>query len=396
MAMKMIPLLLSFLLLPAGGCTRSARQAAAFDPQKMRDFCVARIQATALTLTAVDSMPRHILQGEKNWNRVSIHDWTSGFWPGLLWLGWECSGDPQLRDLAARFSASLEPLLAVPAESHDLGFMFFSSFGNGYRLTGNPAYRRILLRAADSLATLFNPKVGTILSWPGMRTRMGWPHNTIIDNMMNLELLFWAARNGGSPRLREIAIRHAETCRQTLIRPDFSVYHVGVFDTTDGHFIKGVTVQGWASGSMWARGQAWAIYGYTMAFRETGKAEFLQTARGLAGRFLARLPEDGIPFWDFDDPAIPASPRDAAAGAIAAAALIELAQLTPEPAAAEGYHAAAVALLTRLSSPGYLSKGANQAFLLHATGHKPAGSEIDASLIYADYYYLQALMRLIK
>ncbi|HNW60275.1 MAG TPA: glycoside hydrolase family 88 protein [bacterium] len=389
-------LLLPGTLLFAASCHPAAPSARTFDPLRMRDYCVAKTRATLRVRADADSMPRHILRGEKEWNRVSVHDWTSGFWPGILWYAYECSGDTVLQRAAEGATSALAQLLEVPAESHDLGFMFFCSYGQAFRLTGDPACKEMVLRAADSLATLYHPRVGTILSWPGMRARMGWPHNTIIDNMMNLELLFWAAKHGGSPRLAEIAVRHAETSMRTLIRPDYSVYHVGVFDTTDGHFIKGVTVQGYSDSSMWARGQAWAIYGYTVAYRETGKAEFLQTARGLADRFLARLPADLIPYWDFDDPSIPAAPRDAAAAAIAASALLELGQHVTGPAAAQRYRAAAIALLSRLSTPEYLGGETCQAFLRHATGHKPAGSEIDASLIYADYYYLEALMRLTR
>ncbi len=215
-------------------------------------------------------------------------------------------------------------VLDVPVDNHDLGFMFYCSFGNGYRLTQDTAYHNILLTAADSLATLFNPKVGTILSWPSMREKMNWPHNTIIDNMINLELLFWASKNGGSQDHCNIAVKHAETCMKMLIRPDYTTIHVAVFDTVDGHFIKGVTHQGYADSSLWARGQAWGIYGYAMCYRETGKPEFLETAQKLADVFIQRLPEDGIPYWDFDDPAIPNTTKDASAAAVAASGMLEL------------------------------------------------------------------------
>ncbi|WP_282590989.1 glycoside hydrolase family 88 protein [Gaoshiqia sediminis] len=348
------------------------------------------------SLTQVDSLPRNILQGQTDWNIVGIHDWCSGFWPGILWYAYEASGDTTILSQAQKFTDPLRGVLDVPVDNHDLGFMLYCSFGNGYRLTGDSAYHDFLLEAADSLATLFNPKVGTILSWPAMREKMGWPHSTIIDNMINLELLFWAAKNGGSHDLYDMAVKHAKTCMTTLVRPDYSIYHVAVFDTVDGHFIKGVTHQGYSDGSMWARGQGWGIYGYTMCFRETGKDEFLTMAEKLADKLLERLPEDGMPYWDFDDPAIPNSPKDASAAAVAASGMLELSTYMKDENLKAKYKDAAVALLAKLSSNEYLSGDKNQAFLLHSTGHYPNGSEIDASIIYADYYYLEALMRLKK
>jgi Highly conserved protein containing a thioredoxin domain len=347
-------------------------------------------------LHSADSLPRNILKGQIRWNKVDIHDWCSGFWPGILWQAYEVSGDTAILAKALKFTEPLRGVLSVPVDNHDLGFMLFCSFGNGYRLTKDQAYHDFLLIAADSLATLYNPKVGTILSWPGMRAKMNWPHNTIVDNMINLELLFWASKNGGRRELYDMAVKHAETCMTTLVRPDFTMYHVAVFDTIDGHFIKGVTHQGYADNSMWARGQAWGIYGYTMCFRETGDSQFLNLAEKLADKFIERLPEDGIPYWDFDDPAIPNTTKDASAAAIAASGMIELSTFTKEPLLQTKYRNAAVNLLSKLSTSNYLSEDKNQAFLMHSTGHKPNGTEIDASIIYADYYYLEALLRLKK
>ena len=343
-------------------------------------------------LDKTDSFPRNINHGQTQWNKVNIHDWTSGFWPGVLWYAYEASGDSAILTKAKDFTNPLSGVLAVPVENHDLGFMLFCSFGNGFRITKNPAYKILLLQAADSLATLFNPKVGTILSWPAMRKKMNWPHNTIIDNVINLELLFWASKNGGTQNLYNIAVKHAETCMHTLIRPDYTTYHVAVFDTIDGHFIKGVTHQGFADNSLWARGQAWGIYGYAMCFRETGKPEFLETAQKLADVFINRLPKDGIPYWDFDDPVIPDAPKDASA----AAGMLELSGFLKDNASKAKYKNAAISLLAKLSSAEYLSNDKNHSFLLHSTGHKPNGKEIDASIIYADYYYLEALLRLKK
>ena len=366
------------------------------DTQKMLNYYVEKVRGTMNSLMDAGSLPRNILKGQTQWNKVGIHDWCSGFWPGILWYAYEASGDSTILTNAHKFTTPLSGVLDVPVTDHDLGFMLFCSFGNGYRLTQDPTYHRILLTAADSLATLFNPKVGTILSWPAMRAKMGWPHNTIIDNMINLELLFWASKNGGSHDWYDMAVRHAETSMHTLVRPDFTTFHVAVFDTIDGHFIKGVTHQGYSDSSMWARGQAWGIYGFTMCYRETDKEEFLHTAEKLADVFIKRLPKDGIPYWDFDDPAIPNAPKDASAAAVAASGMLELSTYMKGTELKAKYYNAAVSLLTKLSLPKYLSGDTNQAFLLYSTGHKPAGSEIDASIIYADYYYLEALLRLKK
>ena len=214
--------------------------------------------------------------------------------------------------------------------------------------------------------------------------------------MMNLELLFWAAKNGGNHRLYDIAVRHANTTMQNHFRPDFSAYHVVVYDTISGKKIKGITHQGFADNSMWARGQSWAIYGYTMCYRETGKPEFLKFAQQVADIYLSRLPTDGIPFWDFDDPSIPFAPKDASAACITSSALLELSTLVKNKAKATYYRKQAERMLATLSAKQYLAKDQNASFLLHSTGHLPNGSEIDASIIYADYYFLEATIRLQK
>jgi len=212
--------------------------------------------------------------------------------------------------------------------------------------------------------------------------------------MMNLELLFWASKNGGDQCLYDMAVRHAEISKNTLIRPDYSTFHVAVFDNTDGHFIKGVTHQGYADDSQWARGQSWGIYGFTMCYRETGNEEFLNTAQKLADVFIRRLPDDGMPYWDFDDPTIPDSPKDASAAAVAASGMLELSTFLNDQTLRMKYRNAAIALLQKLSSDEYLSRDRNQSLLMHSTGHKPKESEVDASIIYADYYYFEALIRL--
>ena len=222
------------------------------------------------------------------------------------------------------------------------------------------------------------------------------PHNTIIDNMMNLELLFWAAKNGGDKKLYNIAVKHATVTMKNHFRTDFSTYHVLLYDKKTGDMIKGITSQGYANSSMWARGQAWSIYGFTVAYRETGNEAFLQTAIKAADMYLKSLPKDKIPYWDFDDPAIPNAPRDASAAAIVASALLELSDLCKGKAISNNYKDDAIAILMELSSVRYLSKDTNHAFLLHSTGNKPANKDVDVSIIYADYYFIEALLRLKK
>lgn len=394
--MKIIYIITICLLLILESCAVKQNEKAQLDTDKMLEYCVEKVKVSIADLSNFDSIPRNIYPNQSKWNKVNIHDWTSGFWPGLLWYAYEASGDDAILKNAVKYTESLSRVLDVPVDNHDLGFMLYCSFGNGYRLKKYPEYHDLLLVAADSLSTLYNPKVGTILSWPVMREKMNWPHNTIIDNMINLELLFWAAKNGGSHELYDMAVNHAKTCMKTLVRPDYSTNHVAVFDTIDGHFIKAVTHQGYADDSQWARGQAWAIYGYTMCFNETGDEEFLRTAQQLADVFINRLSEDGIPYWDFDDPKIPNAPKDASAAAVAASGMLALSICVMEKDQQAKYKNAAVDLISNLSTPEYLSGDKNQAFLLHSTGHLPNGTEIDASIIYADYYYMEALLRLKK
>lgn len=367
-----------------------------FEVEPLLDYCGGQIEKSLNSLDDTTQMPRNILfdKDERKWNCTSIYDWTSGFWPGILWYAYEYSHDAEIKKQAERYSSALYPVLDHKPGNHDLGFMMYCSLGNAYRLTGEQKYKKMLLRAADSLATLFDERVGTIHSWPGMRQQKGWPHNTIIDNMLNLELLFWAAKNGGDKRLYDIAFSHAEVTANNQFRDDYSTCHVVVYDTLSGKRISQLTHQGYADESLWARGQAWAIYGFTMCYRETGNVVFLDVAQKATDTYLQRLPADYIPYWDFDAPGIPEEPRDASAAAVVASGLLELRSYIKDKKKAGQYFDAAIKMLEALSSPAYLSGEVNNAFLLHSTGHKPHGSEIDASIIYADYYYIEALIRL--
>ena len=370
-----------------------------FDVNGALKYCSAQTNRTLKELEPIDytMMPRNIMDSLNTWScrKASKEEWTSGFWPGILWYDYEATKDPKIKAEAEKFTASLGFLSKTPAYDHDLGFLVFCSYGNAYRLTKNPVYKKIILDTADSLATLFNPKVGTILSWPREVKARNWPHNTIMDNMINLEMLFWAAKNGGDKRLYDIAVSHANKTMKCQFRPDYSSYHVAVYDTVTGNLIKGVTHQGYADNSMWARGQAWAIYGFTVCYRETKNPEYLSFVQKVTDIYLKGLPEDYIPYWDFSAPDIPNAPRDASAACVVASALLELSTYLDKDKAEE-YKNAAVKMLKSLSSPAYQCGDAKPAFLLHSTGHWPNGSEIDASIIYADYYYIEALLRFKK
>lgn len=362
--------------------------------QKELDYCVQQAHKTIAQIPNDSLLPRSISNENTNWDYVNKTDWTSGFWPGILWYLYQYTGDKYFELKADSATKELTSVAYSPSFDHDLGFMLYNSFGNGYRLTKDSNYKKVLLAAADSLATLYNPKVGTILSWPSMVKKMNWPHNTIIDNMMNLELLFWAAKNGGGQKLYDIAVRHAETTMKNQFRPDYSNYHVVVYDTTTGKVIKRITHQGYSDSSMWARGQSWAIYGFTMVYRETHDKKFLDFAENVANVYLEKLPKDLIPYWDFNAPNIPNAPRDASAAAVTASALLELSTYIVDKKVSEKYFNKAVRMLEELSSAKYQSREKNDAFLLHSTGNMPINGEVDVPIIYADYYYIEALLRL--
>lgn len=341
--------------------------------------------------------PRTVEKGEVV--LVGVGDWTAGFFPGSLWYLYEATGDAKWRLAAADYTARTAPA-KFDKSQHDLGFMLGAGYGNGYRLTGDPAYRDALLAGATTLVTRFNPKVGSIQSWDLWKNTT-WAFPVIVDNLMNLELLTWAARTAVEPRYREIAVTHADTTLRNHFRPDGSSFHLVDYDPHTGQVRSRVTVQGNADASSWARGQAWALYGYTMMYRETKKEDYLAQAHKIAAFFMQhpRLPADKVPYWDFDDASIPNAPRDSSAAAIVASSLLELAGFS-NAEQARAYRAFAEAQLRSLASPAYLAGGGeggdnNGGFLLkHATGHKPAGKEIDVPLNYADYYFLEALLRL--
>lgn len=389
--------LLIIVFVLSGLCYSCKKKSNSLDVNKELDYCLQQTSAAIKNLKNDSSfIPRSIANGKKEWRYVNYRDWTCGFWPGILWYEYEYSKDDNWKQQAQRYSQALYPLVDSAAIDHDLGFQVFTSIGNGYRLTGDAIYKSILLRAADTVSKLFNPNVGTMLSWPREVPGVDWPlrHNTIMDNMINLELLFWASNNGGRKQLYDMAVKHAETTMQNHFRSDYTSYHVVVYDTATGKKKKGITHQGYNDSSMWARGQSWAIYGYTMVYRETKDPKFLDFAQKVTDVYLKKLPDDFIPYWDFNAPDIPNAPKDASAACIVASALIELSTMVADKVKAKEYLDRAEQMLVSLSSEKYQSREVNDAFLLHSTGHKPNGGEIDASIIYADYYYIEALLRL--
>jgi unsaturated chondroitin disaccharide hydrolase len=318
--------------------------------------------------------------------------WCSGFYSGSLWYIYEQTKDEAIKKEAEEALKTIAPNQTYTG-NHDLGFMMYCSFGNAYRITGNEAYKDIIFRSAASLTTRYNPKVQSIQSWNANKY---WKFPVIIDNMMNLELLYWSSRNGADKKYADISIIHANTTLKNHFRPDFSSYHVVDYNPENGNVLRKATWQGAADCSSWSRGQAWALYGYAMMYRFTKDKAYLKQAQGIAKFILTHpnLPADKIPFWDFDAQGIPYAKRDASAGAIIASALLELAQYSGDDKKKE-YVNVAETIIKSLSSDTYRAKaGQNGGFLLmHSTGAYPLNSEIDVPLIYADYYYLEALGR---
>jgi hypothetical protein len=315
--------------------------------------------------------------------------WCSGFFGGSLWHLFEYTKDPKWKTAAEKWTWAVEQE-KFNKGTHDLGFMLYCPFGNGLRLTGNKAYVEPLVTGANSLATRFDPDRGVIKSWD---KHADCSFTVIIDNMMNLELLFWAAKQTNDKRLYNIAITHADNTIKHHYRDDYSSYHVVCYDA-DGKIFRKKTAQGAHDTSAWARGQAWGLYGYVLMYRETKDKKYLKQAEEIA-KFLMNhpnLPADKIPYWDYNAPLIPNEERDASSAAITASALLELSSYS-EPMK-DKYFSFAESILQRLSSDEYLAKEGNNDFILkHSVGHKPAKSEVNTPIIYADYYYLEALLR---
>ncbi|TRX60159.1 hypothetical protein FNH22_08920 [Fulvivirga sp. M361] len=327
---------------------------------------------------------------------VRIEDWTSGFLPGILWYLASQNDSELWRETAHRFTMPLEGLKTY-RRTHDLGFMLYNSFGNGYKLTGDSTYRAVLIEGAYSLASRYDNTIEAIKSWD-WGAKEDWQYPVIIDNMMNLEYLFWAAKATHDTAFYEMAYRHAKTTLKNHFREDHSSYHVVDYDTTTGAPRWKGTFQGMADHTAWARGQAWGLYGFTVAFRETGDSTFLEKAHQIADFVLdhSNLPEDKVPYWDFDDEASKDTPRDVSAAVIITSALLEL-QAYSNTEKSDEYKLTAREILTTVNNNYRDKNESNRSFFLdHSTGHKPRNSEIDMPLIYAEYYFAEALVRLIK
>jgi unsaturated chondroitin disaccharide hydrolase len=332
--------------------------------------------------------PRTIKAGELT--LVASRDWTSGFFPGELWYLYEYTGKDEWMQQAKKFTANMERE-KTNGKTHDMGFKMYCSYGNGVRLTKDPVYKDILIQSAKTLSTRFRPITGVMRSWDHSTDKWSFP--VIIDNMMNLELLFWATRVTGDSSFYKIAVSHAKTTMKNHYRPDNSSYHVVEYDTLTGKVLKRQTHQGYAHESAWSRGQAWGLYGYTMCYRETKDKAFLDHAEKIAKFILShpRMAPDLVPYYDYDAPGIPNEPRDASAAAIAASALYELSLFSKN---AKEYRAKANTMLENLVNNYSSPIGENKGFiLLHSTGSKPSNSEVDVPINYADYYFLEALLR---
>lgn len=321
---------------------------------------------------------------------VDARDWCSGFFPGELWYMYEYTGDDFWRKKAEFQTELLEPIKTYNG-THDLGFMLYCSYGNGYRINQSDEYKQVLLEGAKTLASRFNPAVGCIRSWDFNKDK--WQYPVIIDNMMNLELLFWATKASGDSTFYKIAVSHADKTLKNHFRNDYSSYHVIDYDTITGDVRNRHTHQGYANESAWSRGQAWGLYGFTMCYRETGDKRYLEQAERIASFIFnnPNLPSDLVPYWDYDDPDIPNAPRDVSAAAIAASALYELSSYSDKGAK---YKELADTIIENLSKSYKVPLNKMHGFLLlSSTGHKTGGIEIDVPIVYADYYFLEALMR---
>lgn len=317
--------------------------------------------------------------------------WVGGFYPGALLYLYEATKDTALYHEALRKLEVMEKEKHNKT-THDLGFMMYCSFGNAKRIAPKPHYDEVIITSARSLSTRFSEKVSCIKSWDSGPSQF----MVIIDNMVNLELLFAATKMTGDSSFYDIAVAHANTTMEHHFRPDYSSHHLVIYDPETGKVKKKQTVQGASDESAWSRGQAWGLYGYTTMYRETGDEKYLEQANNIAQFILnhPNLPEDKVPYWDFDAPKIPNAPRDVSAGAVICAALLELSEYA-KPRTGKKYFKAAEKMLQSLTSDKYFAAvGENSGFLLmHGVGNFPRNSDIDVPLIYADYYYVEALMR---
>lgn len=336
------------------------------------------------------SMPRSMNLKSSLIKKVPSRDWTSGFFAGNLWQLYRLTGNSEYKKQAQKWTP-FNKKESVNSGSHDVGFKVYCAFGEGLKVEDNADYKKTIIKGAETLCTRFNEKTGAIRSWDFNKDI--WEYPVIIDNMMNLELLFEAAKLSGNKKYHDIAVKHANTTLKNQFRKDNSCYHVVVYDTISGAIKKKTTLQGYNDDSAWARGQAWAVYGFTMSYRYTKDKTYRNQAEATAKFFMTNknLPEDGIPYWDFKDPSIPNAARDVSAATVMASALYELYGYTKN----KSYLAYADKIIKTLQSDQYiLDSKINAPFIFgHSTGNWPKHDEIDEPIVYADYYFLEALLR---
>ena len=340
----------------------------------------------------VDSLafPRSGSAKNNTIKKVPSKDWTSGFFPGSLWYIYQLTGNNAYLKRAEKWTAYVEQE-KFNNRTHDMGFKVFCSFGTGYRVTKNPFYKEVIIHSAKTLKTRYSNTVGSIRSWDFNKEE--WQFPVIVDNMMNLELLFEASLLSGDTSFKDIAYQHAKTTLKNHFREDGSIYHVVDYDASNGKVRSKVTHQGFANESTWARGQSWGVYGFTMAYRYTKDVSFLERAKQTANFVMKhpRLPKDRIPYWDLDAPNIPNEPRDASAAAVFASALVELYEYTKD----EAYLNFSDTIVATLLSKDYVIQNSSTVpFILdHSTGNWPKNDEIDEPISYADYYLLEAILK---
>ncbi|MCK4733831.1 MAG: glycoside hydrolase family 88 protein [Methanophagales archaeon] len=322
----------------------------------------------------------HITENGK-WTTTEDGYWTGGFWVGMLLLVYKITGDERYKAEAYNWAKRLEN--RKNDKTFDLSFLFYPSFVLGYDITGDRYFRKVALEAAETLSTLFHEKASFVYN--KIDEKIG---RTIIDAMPDLQLLWWAYEETGGERFYEVARTHSMRTVDEFIRDDYSTVHVIDFDLETGELQRKITVQGYSDDSCWSRGQAWAIYGFTLAYKHTRDELFLRTAEKLAEYFIKNLPEDYVPYWDFNDPK--KELRDSSAAAIASSGLLDLSALSGK----KGFRDVAINILSSLCD-NYLCEEEKDGILKHGCFHKPEEKGADESLIWGDYYFIEAIMKMI-
>ena len=402
--MKKITFLAIALSFFAISCTNSPKETENEQATETKDslinriFALAEVQYPILVEQLIDKKPmRHARTLDADGSLIAVNkgNWTSGFFSGTLWYIYEYTQNANFKESALKFTLDLDSVKHIKW-NHDVGFMMESSYGNAMRLTGND-YKEELIESAKSLVTRYRPDAKVIQSWDADQAWIldkGWTMPVIIDNLMNLKLLFDATKFTGDSSFYNIAVTHANTTIKHHFREDFSSYHVIDYDK-DGDVLHKHTAQGCAHSSSWARGQAWGVYGYVETFSLTGDSAYLEQAKAIANYIMTNktIPEDNVPYWDYNAPDIPDAPKDASAAAITACALLELQKHDTENK--DLYMAYAEKILRTLASDKFLAKaGENGGFLLtHSVGNIHTGEDVNNALNYADYYFLEALLR---